>query len=582
MYIKNFILIWIFIFNNVIAQTLPAPTLKEGFPIRLCDDCKQASIVGSPRFYDLNNDSTLEIIVSSHKCVFVIQNNGISLSGWPKCFNQYVVDHNAAIGDIDGDGYPEIVIVTYEYIGPNGSLYALRADGEVVNGFPVNFTYNGGVYNPVLYDMGVDGKLEIFFRAGQYIYAYDHQGNLLPGWPQGVSYGKLVGSVIVSDLDFDGKPEIFAGSTKIPPADTMVSFAINVWNPDGTIKPGWPFIVKNRYFSCNQLGAVGNFPEDSIKVLCFTTSRYPPVDIYETYVLNSNGEIIPGWPQRMLWTPYWVSGVTMLDLYKAGIPEVIIAGDFWRHFYAWEIDGRMLPKFPIGIGLAGSFYGNVATVPIVYHDIENRDFVMFAGTSVTEGDSGFFVAMKSDSTPAPWSMLKLYGLIHSSPAFADLEGDGSIEMAIVTLSMTLTGLGKEQYLYVYEFKGIPFDKRHFPWPISRANRWNTGEFGFEPTDTVVVAVRSEKGLPTKTRLLQNYPNPFNASTKIKYEIDKQTKVKICIYNTIGQKISTLVDAEQQAGIYEAVFNGDKYPSGVYYAKLETPEYTNVKKLILMR
>lgn len=87
--------------------------------------------------------------------------------------------------------------------------------------------------------------------------------------------------------------------------------------------------------------------------------------------------------------------------------------------------------------------------------------------------------------------------------------------------------------------------------------------------------------------MQNYPNPFNSETTIRYQLPKLLKVKLVIYNLLGQSIAILKDEEQSAGIYFVQWDsenvtGRKMPDGVYLYRLETREFSKVKKLTLQR
>jgi hypothetical protein len=88
-------------------------------------------------------------------------------------------------------------------------------------------------------------------------------------------------------------------------------------------------------------------------------------------------------------------------------------------------------------------------------------------------------------------------------------------------------------------------------------------------------------------LSQNYPNPFNPETVIKYEIPWPVHVTLKIYTLLGQEIRALVDRIQGAGIYEATWDGKDetgraVPSGLYLYRIEVGEYTQVKKMALLR
>lgn len=93
---------------------------------------------------------------------------------------------------------------------------------------------------------------------------------------------------------------------------------------------------------------------------------------------------------------------------------------------------------------------------------------------------------------------------------------------------------------------------------------------------------SQTEIPREFALQQNYPNPFNPSTIINYQLPTANYVTLKIYNVLGQEVATLVDGEQLAGYHEAVWDASAVPSGVYYYKLHAGNFTEVKKMLLVR
>ncbi len=90
-------------------------------------------------------------------------------------------------------------------------------------------------------------------------------------------------------------------------------------------------------------------------------------------------------------------------------------------------------------------------------------------------------------------------------------------------------------------------------------------------------------------LEQNYPNPFNPSTKIKYTIPSVTLsevegslVTLKVYDILGNEIATLVNEEKPAGSYEVEFDATGLTSGVYFYKLQSNDFSDTKKMILIR
>jgi hypothetical protein len=103
-------------------------------------------------------------------------------------------------------------------------------------------------------------------------------------------------------------------------------------------------------------------------------------------------------------------------------------------------------------------------------------------------------------------------------------------------------------------------------------------------------------LPVSYSLSQNYPNPFNPSTKIKFAIPTPLNppfakggmakpggfVRLTIYDALGKEIGSLVNEELKPGSYEVEFDGSNYPSGVYFYRLRAGDYTQTKKMILIK
>ena len=101
---------------------------------------------------------------------------------------------------------------------------------------------------------------------------------------------------------------------------------------------------------------------------------------------------------------------------------------------------------------------------------------------------------------------------------------------------------------------------------------------YEYTNELVVNVE----LPLQYSLEQNYPNPFNPSTTIKYSIPEDGFVKLSVYNLLGQEVVSLVNGFQKADRYEINFNAAGLSSGVYVYKIETNNYNDSKKFVLMK
>jgi hypothetical protein len=114
---------------------------------------------------------------------------------------------------------------------------------------------------------------------------------------------------------------------------------------------------------------------------------------------------------------------------------------------------------------------------------------------------------------------------------------------------------------------------------------------FTTTHPTVVSVEDDEEIdlqvPTAYSLEQNYPNPFNPSTRIRYSIPEAAFVKLSIYDINGILVRTLVEGNQTAGSYNAVWDGEnssgfKVGSGVYFYRIQANSFVQTKKMILLK
>ena len=88
--------------------------------------------------------------------------------------------------------------------------------------------------------------------------------------------------------------------------------------------------------------------------------------------------------------------------------------------------------------------------------------------------------------------------------------------------------------------------------------------------------------PNEFMLFQNYPNPFNPTTIINYSIPELSLITVKIYDVLGKEVAKLVNEEKAEGTYEVEFNATALPSGVYFYRLQTGNFVEIKKMMLMK
>jgi hypothetical protein len=108
---------------------------------------------------------------------------------------------------------------------------------------------------------------------------------------------------------------------------------------------------------------------------------------------------------------------------------------------------------------------------------------------------------------------------------------------------------------------------------------------YNPTQDTKIDPLSEGSMSTKPSvyaLKQNYPNPFNPITTISFDLPKESTVQLQIYNLQGKVVSTLVNETMDEGNHNVRFNSSGLPSGVYFYRLQTQEFTDIKRMLLLK
>jgi len=213
----------------------------------------------SPAVTDLDGDGKLEIIASSFdNRIYAWHYDGTWVAGWPK----HVFDtvwSSPVVGDIDRDGFPEVVVGVDSHLDPyfgsidGGALYVFRHDGTIYSGFPKYINENF-ISTPALADLDGNGYLDIIVGGGNFyggtdgykVHAWDRFSNYLPGWPVSTGF-HVTGSPAIADIDHDGNLEVIVGSWDAK---------LYAWRRDGTLVSGWPMTPKD--FSGNT-DPSGNF-----------------------------------------------------------------------------------------------------------------------------------------------------------------------------------------------------------------------------------------------------------------------------------------------------------------------------------
>ena len=115
-----------------------------------------------------------------------------------------------------------------------------------------------------------------------------------------------------------------------------------------------------------------------------------------------------------------------------------------------------------------------------------------------------------------------------------------------------------------------------------ADGWYVDDIKIINYQTAPVSTGDKQRIPTRYALAQNYPNPFNPSTTISYQLPRDSYVSLRVYDISGKMVKTLVSENKKAGYHEINFNASGLSSGAYFYKIEAGDFSDVKKMILVK
>ena len=243
--------------------------------------------------------------------------------------------------------------------------------------------------------------------------------------------------------------------------------------------------------------------------------------------------------------------------------------------YQWSRDGQPIP--------------GAANATLFLDDVDFAD----------QGSYAVTVSNEAGEVVAPSAQLTVTSL---TPAFLVQPEPMEVrEGESATFTASIVGL--DPLTYQWSRNGVPLadDDRISGSTtdslfISRAELSDSGTYVLTATNpggdvqsqpvalTVVVSTAADDlaGLPTEFALDQNYPNPFNPTTSIRYALPRQERVRLEVYNTLGQRVRVLVDAVQSAGWHTAMLDGSTLASGAYFYLLTAGDFVQTRALHLVK
>jgi hypothetical protein len=530
-------------------------SIFPNFPVLISGNTFEGGI-----FCNMDDDPELEIVFNVGYTVQALKLNGTSVPGWPKTVSSYGLEGAPAFGDIDGDGFGEIV-VTNHGLTSGGYIYAFKRDGTLLPGFPINHGYS--TRTPVLGDINSDGKLEIIVNKRTYptgsVYVYKYDGSILPGWPKQMA-NVPASSAAVGDINGDNIPEIVMESYN----------ALYAWTATGDSIPGFPYYMPNGDVNSYSSPVLADVDNDNFREIVFGTHVSGGGGF--VYVIKNNGTVLTGWPKA---TSNWVYGppsVGYIDndnVLDIAVGDQVLSGVPSDFVYAWNKDGIPLSGFPIGPV-------NAVNAQIVLADIDgdNNTELIFDDNSSTAGIGKYLVYNHDGSFNRN---IETSGTsFFTTPCITDINRNGILD--IIGAGVTGTAPSQQTNIYLWN-SGVAYVPSKVQTPMWQYNARHNGVYN---NGDIVNVRENNTEYPGEYKLLQNYPNPFNPTTKISYYISKPGFVRISLYNVLGKEVLNMVNEQKQAGMYEYTLKAEMLNTGIYYYKMEINGFTSTKKMLLLK
>jgi hypothetical protein len=403
---------------------------------------------------------------------------------------------------------------------------------------------------PIVADINADGKAEIIRVQGwagpEKLYVFENDGSMLSGFPVELEGdGGTFSTPAVQDLDGDGLLEIIALGHS--------SGNVYVFRSDGS-----GFLSENGIFAvmANSVASFGAPAvadidgDDTLEIITACLDGF--------YAWEIDGTLVPGWPVSTPGNPSWPA-IGDIDATYPGLEIVLHTTGRW--IYVFHADGSLFWRKPCPVTSASRMsspaLGDVDGDSLLEIALLGRDRLYLWNHDST-------MVRRPDGTPIQDIFIPMMSSIsRASPVIGDVDGDGESETPGFPImgnglgdgTPTIVDMDDDGVNEIVLATGTP-DVRiwdvlgdRVEWGSSGHDSWRTGLYGFVRSDTFSVEEGQDPAVIC-FRLFQNRPNPFSSSTTIRYQVPVSGKVSLKIYDVTGRLVRTIVDKENPKGTYE--------------------------------
>jgi M6 family metalloprotease-like protein len=521
-------------------------------------------------------------------------NNNLYSAGFPKNIQRPVPFLSPADGDLDGDGKNELLVSTKD-----GYVYAWRSDGSSYTGDPEGIAavlFDSTQSAIAVGDMTGDGRPEIVLGCDdRKIYAFspdtaNHRLVKLPGFP--VSTGdKVRASPLLADLNNDGKKEIIIGSTD------MKLYALN---DSGKPVSGFPVTLNSELRSCPAL-----FDEQDPKIAVLGSDN-------RLFLLKKDGTMAKNFPVTLSQSSSYALGSPAVgDIDRDGKKEICVVAATEDGYRVFAIDDSGTIKFKSNRTVTGPVHSSPALADLngdgfleIVFTAKNRIYAFnYNGTLVNN------FPIQSDSLFTTNAIVEIGGLLYivsfetdfifeSSPIIGDVAGNGLLDITLGSPESGLLGFDRSAqtvplfplttvsssngpgllfdfdqdgklelacgadsgYFYVWKLPGAA-TAASMPWPGYLHDPAHTGLY-------------PDNQLPTQpqpaSELVKNfyvYPNPCGSQARARYYLSTADEVKLSVLDISGKLIDEKVVAHNPNVDNETSIDLRTVASGIYIIRL---------------
>ncbi len=530
--------------------------------------------------------------------------------------------------DVNNDGYLDIFLVNNNtpsklWINSNGTAFT-----ESSTNWGTNITYpTRGVSGA---DFNNDGYVDILIGAWQnYLILYKNTGTAFINFTTnaGLSFFSYGGSVNWFDYNFDGKIDVFCANDGLPPRynyffrnDNLNSFT-NV-----ALSVGF-----NDSNSTLCLASADYDNDGDLDIFCGNQTAIGATTTGVLYRNNGDGTFTDVTSASGLMTNYYSWGAEWGDYNNDGYMDLFIANTTgMNQLFKNNGNGTFTDVAPlVGVAEAGQSYScgwadydNDGDLDLYVARGQNYEDKMYRndGTTFTDVSSSVGMGDLRHSACCSWGdynndgFLDLY-LVNNGTEnrlYKNNAGNSNnwiiLKLQGVTTNRSAIGsrviLKTGSLTQIREVEGGSGGKGQNSLPVefglgsasiidSLIIKWQSGtvqSFVNVNVNQILNVIEGQSisvkninsSLPQKYNLSQNYPNPFNQTTVINYQLPVSGKIILKIYDITGKYVTTLIDSYQSAGSYNIFFDAGKLTSGIYLYKLQADNYSETKKMLLIK